>query len=239
MEDVNIREQFTARHHALLFAWIAREVVARVGEPMAAPALRAAVRSYGEQRGHRMALRAQQDGQPLSMAVYLSYREWRADTDEMQQTGVPWRGDLRVDVHRCCWATTWRQEGLVPYGKYYCQEIDQALVRGFNPELLIDVRGTMTNGARACHVVYHGAFEGTVVHEETQRPPEQRVLPWSYHTAHLYATVSQVLKRDLGPEGAAASQAALDVFASHFGVPMAQIMAADATGNFDVLPEEG
>lgn len=95
MEDVNIREQFTARHHALLFAWMAREVVVRVGETTAAPVLRAAVRSYGEQRGHRMALRAQQDGQPLSMAVYLSYREWQAGAGEMQQTGVcPWHGSL-------------------------------------------------------------------------------------------------------------------------------------------------
>ncbi|MGB9666690.1 MAG: L-2-amino-thiazoline-4-carboxylic acid hydrolase [Candidatus Cryosericum sp.] len=239
MDDMKIRERFSAQHHALLFAWITREVVVRVGETVAAPVLRAAVRSYGEQRGHRMALRAQQDGQPLSMAVYLSYREWQAGAGEMQQTGVPWRGDLRVNVHRCCWATTWRQEELIPYGKYYCQEIDKALVRGFNPELLIDVRGTMTNGARACQLVYHGAFEGTVVHEETQRPPERRVLPWSYHTAHLYATVSQVLKRELGSEGTAARQAGLDVFASHFGVHMAQIIVTDATGNFDLLPEEG
>ena len=61
--EVNVDVSFTAEHHALLFAWVAREAVALGGEQAAVPALRAAVRRYGEERGHRMALRAQQDGQ--------------------------------------------------------------------------------------------------------------------------------------------------------------------------------
>ena len=222
VRDAKTREAFTAQHHALLFAWIAREAIARASEDMAVPVLRAAVRQYGEQRGRRMALRAQQDGQPLSMASYLSYREWEAPAGEMQQTGVPWRGDLRVQVRRCCWATTWQQEGLTEYGKYYCQEIDKALVRGFNADLVVDVKGTRTNGSRMCQLVYHGAFEGTLVHEEAQRDQEKRMLPWSYHTAHLYATMSTVLERELGSAGVAASQAALDVFAARFGPAMAE-----------------
>jgi hypothetical protein len=237
VEDAKTREAFTAEHHALLFAWIARETIVRVGEEVAAPVLRVAVRWYGEQRGHRMALRAQQDGQPLSMATCLSYREWEVPAGEMQQTGVPWRGDLRVQVRRCYWATTWQQEGLTEYGKYYCQEIDEALVRGFNPELVIDVKGTRTNGSRMCQLVYHGAFEGTVVHEEAQRAQEKRILPWSYHTAHLYTTMSAVLQRELGSDGVVVVRAALETFAARFGAPMAGILAADATTDFDALPE--
>ena len=237
MQDAKTREAFTAQHHALLFAWIARETIARVGEEVASPVLCAAVRRYGEQRGRRMALRAQQDGQPLSMATCLSYREWEVPAGEMQQTGVPWRGDLRVQVRRCCWATTWQQEGLTEYGKYYCQEIDKALVRGFNPELVVDVKGTRTNGSRMCELVYHGAFEGTLVHEETQRGQEQRTLPWNYHTAHLYATMSAGLQGELGSAGVVASQAALETFTSRFGMAVADVLVADAKMDFDVLPE--
>ena len=237
MQDAKTREAFTAQHHALLFAWIARETIARVGEEVASPVLRAAVRLYGEQRGRRMALRAQQDGQPLSMATCLSYREWEVPAGEMQQTGVPWRGDLRVQVRRCCWATTWQQEGLTEYGKYYCQEIDKALVRGFNPELVVDVKGTRTNGSQMCQLVYHGAFEGTLVHEETQRGQEQRTLPWNYHTAHLYATMSAGLQGELGSAGVVASQAALETFTSRFGMAVADVLVADAKMDFDVLPE--
>jgi hypothetical protein len=75
VHDTKIREAFTTQRHALLFAWVALEAVVRAGGEMAAPVMRAAIRRHGEQRGHRMALRAQQDGQPLSIASYLSYRE--------------------------------------------------------------------------------------------------------------------------------------------------------------------
>ncbi len=238
MDDTEIGKAFTAEHHALLFAWIAREVIARIGESAAAPVLREATRLYGEQRGHRMAMRAQRDGQPLSMATYLSYREWQVPAGTMQQTGVPWRTDLRTQVRRCCWATTWEQEGLTEVGKYYCQEIDEALVRGFSPDLVIEVRGTRTNGSRACQIIYRGAFEGTLVHEETQRDEEKRILPWSYHTAHLYSAMSAVLQRELGSAGTAAVQAALDVFAARFGRAMADALSAQANTDFDVLPEE-
>jgi hypothetical protein len=237
VHESKARESFTAEHHALLFAWIARELIARVGESAAAPVLREATRLYGEQRGRRMALRAQRDGQPLSMATYLSYREWQAPAGAMQQTGVPWRADLRTQVRRCCWATTWEQEGLIEVGKYYCQEIDEALVRGFNPSLIIEVKGTRTNGSRACQIIYRGAFEGTLVHEENQREQEKRILPWSYHTAHLYSALSAVLQREMGSAGTAAVQAGLDAFAARFGRAMADVVSADAGADFDALPE--
>ena len=238
MRESHVRESFTAEHHALLFAWIARELITRVGEHTAAPVLREAVRLYGERRGHRMARRAQQDGQPLSMSTYLSYREWQVPAGVMQQTGMPWRTDLRTQVRRCPWATAWEQAGLMEYGRYYCQEIDEALVRGFNPALVVEVKGTRTNGSRACQITYRGAFEGTLVHEETQRDQERRILPWHYHAAHLYGTMSAVLQRELGFAGTDAVQAALLVFAARFGRAMADVLSADAGADFDVLPEE-
>ncbi|MHB8106944.1 MAG: L-2-amino-thiazoline-4-carboxylic acid hydrolase [Candidatus Cryosericum sp.] len=237
MQDTKTTTAFTAEHHALLFGWIAREAVLRIGEKEVAPVLCAGVRLYGQQRGHRMALRAQQDGQPLSMASYLSYREWEVPVGEMQQTGLPWRGDLRTQVRRCCWATAWQREGLVDFGKYYCQEIDKAVARGFNPDLVVDVKGTRTNGSRMCQIVYRDAFKGTLIHEEAQRDPEKRILPWNYHASHLYATMSAVLERELGSAGVGVSQAALATFAARFGRAMADIVTADAGTDFDVLPE--
>ncbi|RIE05847.1 hypothetical protein SMC7_05450 [Candidatus Cryosericum terrychapinii] len=140
-------------------------------------------------------------------------------------------------MRRCCWATTWQQEGLTDYGKYYCQEIDKAVVREFNPELVINVKGTRTNRSGICQLVYHGAFEGALVHEEAQRAQEACILPWSYHTVHLTSTMSAVLQRELGSAGVAAAQAALETFAVRFGSAMADILAGDAGTDFDVLPE--
>jgi hypothetical protein len=88
-----------------------------------------------------------------------------------------------------------------------------------------------------CQLVYHGAFERTLVHEEAQRAHEKRVLPWRYHTSHLSSTMGAVLQRELGSIGIAVSQAALETFAARFGTAMANVLAGDARTDFDVLPE--
>jgi hypothetical protein len=58
---------FTPTDHALLFAWIGREVVQRVGEEKGEAIMRKAVARYARQRGQRMALRAQANGHALTM----------------------------------------------------------------------------------------------------------------------------------------------------------------------------
>ena len=53
---------FTATHHALLFAWISRAVINAVGEEKGEGIIRKAVVKYGMQRGKRMAMRAKANG---------------------------------------------------------------------------------------------------------------------------------------------------------------------------------
>ncbi len=74
--------RLTATHHAPLFAWAARELCRAAGD-RGEGIVRRAVRRYGEQRGRRMALRAQADGHPLDMVHYMAYGEWRAEQGEM------------------------------------------------------------------------------------------------------------------------------------------------------------
>ena len=56
-------ENVTAAHHALLFAWLTKAIIRRVGHEKAEPVVRQAVQRYGEQRGRRMAFRAQANEQ--------------------------------------------------------------------------------------------------------------------------------------------------------------------------------
>ena len=121
------------------YALIARQVLTRYGEQKGLPALRKAIRRYGEQRGRRMALRARAEGEELSMASYLAYGEWRFVTDGSEMERTEDQEDIRLTVRRCPWEAAWRATGLLPYGRYYCQEVDAALLRGFNPHLRIEV----------------------------------------------------------------------------------------------------
>ena len=129
--------QFTPQHHALLFAWIAQEVIQRAGAARGEAILRAGVRQYGRQRGGRMAQRARHAGEALSMLAYLAYGEWRAaDPAAHQQEILSSSLDYTVHVLTCPWQRAWEEQGLLPYGRFYCLEIDNALAEGFNPFII-------------------------------------------------------------------------------------------------------
>ena len=220
--------------HALLFGWIARGVVQAVGEARGEALLRRAVRVYGAQRGHRMALRAAQDGETLNMRSYMLYGEWSAPAGAMHSEDLEGDPHLRSRVYRCPWSSAWREEGLLPYGKYYCMEIDEALVRGFNPALRLDVGGTLSGGAACCEFVLHDA-ELTPEHA-TQMEARQQALgdrarmPWEYHCAHLYWSLAETLQMD------AVLAEALLAFGERYGEAAVQAILAYEGEDFNELP---
>ena len=65
--------EFTPTHHALMVAWISRAVVDAVGGDEGERIIRRAVVKYGNQRGRRMAMRAEANGHALTMANYFAY----------------------------------------------------------------------------------------------------------------------------------------------------------------------
>lgn len=232
----------TETHHALLFAWIAREVIQRVGESEGGQAIRKAVRRYGEQRGGRMAQRARADGLPLNMADFMVYGEWRASDPSITQTeSVEVKPDVRMNVVRCPWNETWSRENLIEYGRLYCQEIDHALVRGFNPDLELDVNRTLTNDGESCEFVYHeaGLVNGEtlgVIENRKSRLEGRTVMPWEFHCGHLYKTFSEVLESELGHPGRDAVKEAMDEFSRCYGVNSTQRILAYQDLDFDEVP---
>jgi hypothetical protein len=201
---------FSATHHALLFAWISRALFQRVDEETAEIAIRKAVRRYGEQRGKRMALRAEADGHALSMAAYRAYGEWVVEPDEMASRSVEQFGDVTTHVHRCSWYTAWTENGLSRYGRYYCLEIDRALVRGFNSALCLEVNRTQPGEGDYCEFVYRDVGEAI--------PDPAATMPWEYHAGHMYKTMGEVLAEELGSMGSVVIGQAMDWFTERYGV---------------------
>jgi hypothetical protein len=227
------RTDFSPTHHALLFAWLSREVIQRVGQE--------AVRRYGQQRGRRMALRAQANGHALTMANYMAYGEWQAGEGETEQEIVAKTPHVKAHVHLCPWYQAWEKEDLLPYGRLYCLEVDEALVHGFNPELRLDVNRTLSNDGEPCEFVFHGAKLDllgslSLAYKKAVRPGRKTVMPWDYHLGHLYKTVGEVIVEELGQVGEEAVAAALAVFAGHYGDEAALIVAAYQDVDFNQLP---
>lgn len=236
--------KFSEHHHAILFGLIAREIFERMGKGAGDRALRAAVRRYGEQRGRRMALRALAHGDELGMTNFLAYGEWRSGTGLGQNEISVEGAHIHMVVPRCPWALTWMEEDLSTYGRLYCQEIDQALMRGFNPDLIIDVNKTQTNDGEPCDFLYHQAAlllldTLTYIQEKSTELASRTVMPWEYHCGHLYKTLGEVATDKLGDAGWEAVRAALDEFAARFGNGAAQVVLNYQKTDFDRLPEIG
>jgi hypothetical protein len=229
-------ERLTETHHALLFAWISRAIIQRVGWERGEAAIRKATRRYGEQRGRRMALRARANGRELSMTNFLVFGEWRGSEQsgaESEKSAVG--ADVLSCVRICPWNTAWVDEELLPYGRLYCREIDHALVRGYNPELELDVRQTLSNDGEPCEFIFHQADL-----EEAGRISadlgDRAVMSWAYHCGHLYATFSQALIEDFGQVGEDAVEGAMLEFATRFGERTTRLVRSYQDVDFDNLP---
>ena len=233
---------FTEVHHALLFAWIGKAVVKQVGEQMGEAILRRAIRQYGEERGRRMALRAQANKHALSMVNYFGYGEYKISPGEMDLKITRRSPHTRLCISKCPWHKTWKENGLLALGRLYCLEIDQALVHGFNPALQLDVIGTRTDGAPECEFVYHDADPTLpnyllIGYRKAIRPGAKAVRPWDYHVGHLFTTLEKIIVEELGEEGQRAIEAGLAEFAERYGAEAMQRVAASRRKDYTSVSE--
>jgi hypothetical protein len=137
---------------AKMFATLAKEVVERFGEE-GRDAIIAAVKEFGEERGRRMAERAASEGRENSFASFLLLSD--LDTGYHQMVPEVVEGGLRISISYCPFAAACEEWGLSAYGKYFCQEIDAAIMRGYNPERYETVcERNLTEGAETCELIY-------------------------------------------------------------------------------------
>jgi hypothetical protein len=201
----------TEKHHAILFALLAKRGIQQFGQEDGEAAMRETVRRYGEQRGRRMAKRALRDHQSLSLSTYLRYSEWRSMTGEGRSISEKQGENLINRILVCPWNNAWLEADLQPYGRLYCLEIDAALAKGFNPDAWLEVRRTLSNDGEACEFVFHQAVQPV-----EKAPEEQTVMPWAFHCAHLYYTCREVLRHRFGEAGYQIADNALGEFGSRY-----------------------
>jgi pyrroline-5-carboxylate reductase len=209
--------EFSPTHHAILFSFIAKEVISSCGQ-VGINALKQAVRRYGKERGQRMAQRVIFHGDELSMEKFLAYGEWIPASEMMVVKTTP---NLITHVKRCPWVDAWKQENILEFGRIYCTEIDEALVDGFNPDLTLKIHSTLSFGANNCEFEYYNiALSPTVqksIDEKKAQLGKSRIKSWEYHTAHLYYTLLNELQKECGEDGKTAVIHALTRFGKKYG----------------------
>lgn len=121
---------------AKLFAQISKAVVDRFGEK-GKDVVREGVRTFGEERGRGIAQRARTNGLDNSIENYLTnYDMGRSDlftyTDEYRTN------EIEQNFTVCPFGNQWAEDGMHEYGILYCQMIDPAVARGYNPKFEVE-----------------------------------------------------------------------------------------------------
>lgn len=235
-------EKFTATHHALLFAWISKAVIEAVGEKDGESTMRKAVIRYAMQRGRRMALRARANGHELTMDNYIAYVEWKPPKGEMEQKLVQRSPHADIHVFKCPWHTAWKDNNLMAYGRYFCMEVDKALVKGFNKDLRIDVNSTQPNDGTHCDLVFYdaqlkGGKMASLIYKKLIRPGKNAIMSWEYHCGHLYKTISEVLIEELGERSMSMLDKAMKDFAKRYGEYSVDVVKSYMNTDFNELPK--
>lgn len=228
----------SASHHAMLFAYLAKRTIDAFGDEGKA-AVTAGVRHYGEQRGHRMALRTQADGNPLDVENYLVYGEWEAFPGQMDLRFPKYSPEVHMENHCCPWYTEWSKRGLLEYGKYYCKDVDAALARGYNG-MELKLLANRTLGDAFCDFV----FEGCGVPEERMEAfAEKRnkigskaKMPWEYHVGHLYSAMREAIVGAFGADGEKAVDLAMEDYKKEYGKAAYDLVLQYADIDYDEMP---
>ncbi len=205
--------------HAVLVALLAKHAIEACGEAGREAFLKGITRMAYE-RGTRMAVRAILDGERLTAAAFQVYGEWRPQPGEMEAALVEEPSGAVTVVRDCPWNNSWKKYGLLAYGKLYCEVVDDALARGFHPELRCTVPCTLSHGAECCRFEW-----GTSFSEEEERSigrkkadlGERAVKDFDYHIGHILYSVGGELRVQLGDAGAMATERAETEFAALFG----------------------
>ncbi|MFA0889172.1 MAG: L-2-amino-thiazoline-4-carboxylic acid hydrolase [Synergistales bacterium] len=206
------------KHHAFVLCCFYRELTDRFGKRGRQAFIKAA-QTYGEQRGKRMSLRALRDGNSLDFDSYFAYGEWQPSIGayDLEMTAGPGVVDERVT--RCPWAETFKEEDLLDCGMDYCKEIDRAIVRGFSPDLELELESTLHRQG-SCRFL----FKDKRITEKTlmgvpnpPRPDAEVVKPFKFHVAHVYFVYAHLVWDVFGIEGRSAVAKARRSIKEKFG----------------------
>ncbi|MDR1020475.1 MAG: L-2-amino-thiazoline-4-carboxylic acid hydrolase [Synergistaceae bacterium] len=221
--------------HAVLYGLIARS--AEGTDPGGLAAVTPAIVRYCGERGLRAAARCLADGKDLTVRSYILYGEW-ADTRGWCRAGASsFEPCYTTRVVLCPWCEAWKKHGLLKYGEIYCEHTDRSLVRGFSPELRIEMGDILSRGGDVCAYNWLGfrfSPEGEAELARERAAIAPRVTrDFLYHCGHLLRTFREELCARLGlAKGREAVSKSLGAYGEIFGQNKARAIEKESRTDF-------
>ncbi|MFB0563608.1 MAG: L-2-amino-thiazoline-4-carboxylic acid hydrolase [Candidatus Lokiarchaeia archaeon] len=135
-----------------LFCTITEVIISRFGNE-GKQAMIEAVEKYGEERGRRIAELVKSLGKETDLKNFFIYGDFDSRANLTYSPNLV-EGDLEICITECPFhkgCKAWEKE---EYGKIYCEYIDKAILRGYNPKLVLKVPSGMTKGDEKCLLRY-------------------------------------------------------------------------------------
>jgi hypothetical protein len=186
-------------NHAVMFALLCKSTILSRGE-RGRETIQKAVLRYGNERGKRMADRARANGDPIALWTDRAYREWLPDYEGQMEFGYTETEPTLISyISKCAWCDAWEEHDLLEYGKEYCEHINSAVYEGFCPWFkCFAFEPSLVQGGDKCE------FNWTqpLYREDIRRIKEKKealgnsaIKDFTYHTAHLYYTLSDEIRK--------------------------------------------
>ncbi len=212
-------------NQAVMFALLSKHTFLALGDEQrdrAHEVIQKGMIRYGNERGQRMAQRAAANGDPIELWTNQAYGEWKPDyAGQMEFGTVRNEPTFRTYISKCAWCDAWKKYDLLPYGREYCLNVDAAVYDGFQSDFTCTPQGdAMSWGGKRCEFDW-----GTPLSEDDQAKLAAKkqelgtsaMKDFTFHTAHIYWTVSSVIRSELPDQADAIISAAEKDYIALFG----------------------
>ena len=133
---------------ARLFCTLTEEVISQFREG-GKEAIINAVKKFGERRGKEIAEIVKSLGKELTLKNYFVYSTFDAGQTTKYKVNIV-DGNVELIIRECVFCDGCKDWDKLEYGKIYCDYIDEAILKGYNPNLKIEVSSILTHGDKRC-----------------------------------------------------------------------------------------
>jgi len=135
-----------------LFCTITEEVINQFGDD-GREAIAKAVIKYGEERGRRIAELVKSQGKELDIKNFFIYGDLDSSSIVKMKPKIV-NGNPEIIIRDCVFCNACRDWDKEEYGMLYCEYVDEAILKGYNPDLVLEIPSRMPFGDKKCHFRY-------------------------------------------------------------------------------------
>jgi hypothetical protein len=137
---------------ARLFCTFSEEVISQFGEKGKETVINV-VKKFGERRGKEIADIVKSLGKELTLNNYFIYSTFDGGQTTKYKVNVV-DGNIELVIRQCVFCDGCEDWDKLEYGKIYCDYIDEAILKGYNPNLKIEVPAMLSHGDKRCIQIY-------------------------------------------------------------------------------------